>query len=54
MMAVGFEKMERGALTINFPARPHSMMRLCERSIELMGEEDLQPMAPRLFGNAGL
>ena len=54
ILAVGFEKMEKGALNINFPSRPHSMMKLCERSFELMGEENPQPMAPRLFGNAGI
>ena len=46
--------MSKGALYLMFSDRPHPMVKIAERSIELMGEENQQPMAPRLFGNAGL
>lgn len=53
-LALGFEKMERGSLTMKFPDRTNPLDRTVIRSDELSeGQNSSSPMAPRLFGNAG-
>ncbi|KAF5281326.1 hypothetical protein FQR65_LT02956 [Abscondita terminalis] len=53
VMAVGFEKMERGSLGIKFDDRTNPMEKHVELLSELAGLEG-SPMAAQLFGNAGL
>lgn len=53
-LALGFEKMERGSLTMKFPDRTNPLDKAVIRSEELCpGVNAGSPMAPRLFGNAG-
>jgi acetyl-CoA acyltransferase len=52
VLAVGFEKMERGSLKMHFPDRVNPMDRHIEAMYELIPEEQ-GPFAAQLFGNAG-
>lgn len=54
VMALGFEKMERGSLSMKFPDRTNPLDKAFIRSEELRKVEGNPPFAPRLFGNAGL
>ena len=52
VLAVGFEKMERGSLSVKYADRVNPMDRHLARMHALRGEEE-SPFAPQLFGNAG-
>jgi sterol carrier protein 2 len=52
VLALGFEKMERGSLGMKFPDRANPMGRHLERMSQLRAPED-SPFAPGMFGNAG-
>ena len=52
VLAVGFEKMERGSLKMHFQDRVNPMDRHVEAMYELIPQEQ-GPMAAQLFGNAG-
>jgi len=52
VLAVGFEKMERGSLKMHFPDRVNPMDKHIEAMYELVPEER-SPFAAQLFGNAG-
>ena len=54
VMALGFEKMERGSLNMKFPDRTNPLDKAFIRSEELRKAEGNPPFAPRLFGNAGM
>lgn len=54
VMALGFEKMERGSLSMKYPDRTNPLDKFLLRSDELMKVEGNPPFAPRLFGNAGI
>jgi acetyl-CoA acetyltransferase len=51
-MALGFEQMERGSLTMKFPNHANPLDRHWQRMSRLREPED-SPMAPLMFGNAG-
>lgn len=54
VLAVGFEKMERGSLGLKFPDRSNPLQKFVERSMELVPSENMpKAFAPMLFGNAG-
>jgi sterol carrier protein 2 len=54
VLAVGFEKMERGSLGLKFPDRANPLQKFVERSMELVPSENMpKAFAPMLFGNAG-
>jgi acetyl-CoA acyltransferase len=51
-LALGFERMERGSLTMKFPDRVNPL----DRHLDVMGAvrpPEPSPMAPQMFGNAG-
>eukprot|EP00753_Platysulcus_tardus_P002031 PLAT11605.12.p1 GENE.PLAT11605.12~~PLAT11605.12.p1 ORF type:complete len:301 (+),score=141.63 PLAT11605.12:106-903(+) len=52
VLALGFEKMERGSLGIKFPDRTNPLDKHVEVMMEV-GELAAAPGAPLLFGNAG-
>ena len=52
VLAVGFEKMERGSLKMHFPDRVNPMDKHIDAMYELIPEEQ-GPFAAQLFGNAG-
>jgi acetyl-CoA acyltransferase len=52
VLAVGFEKMQRGSLGVTFDDRAHPLGRHHERMHQLRAPED-SPSAPQTFGNAG-
>jgi acetyl-CoA acetyltransferase len=52
VLAVGFEKMERGSLGLKYTDRTPSLDRHMARMFELRPAED-SPFAPQMFGNAG-
>lgn len=52
-LALGFEKMERGSLTMKYPDRTNPLDRTVIRSEELSPSTSGGPFAPKLFGNAG-
>ncbi|XP_076065407.1 sterol carrier protein X-related thiolase [Oratosquilla oratoria] len=52
VLALGFEKMERGSLSSKFDDRTNPMQRHVMTMVEASGLESA-PMAPQLFGNAG-
>ena len=55
VLALGFEKMETGSLTLKFPDRSNPIEKYVERSIELMPSDKMpKAFAPMLFGNAGM
>ena len=52
ILALGFEKMEKGSLGVKFTDRVNPMDRLVNTMMELRGFEK-SPVAPQIFGNAG-
>lgn len=54
VMAMGFEKMERGSLSMKYPDRTNPLDKTFLKSEQLMKVEGNPPFAPRLFGNAGI
>jgi sterol carrier protein 2 len=54
VMVLGFEKMERGSLSMKFPDRTNPLDKIFLRSEELIKVEGNPPFAPKLFGNAGM
>ncbi|MGH9960888.1 MAG: thiolase C-terminal domain-containing protein, partial [Pyrinomonadaceae bacterium] len=52
VLAVGFEKMEKGALAVNSAGAAHPLSRHLESMIQLRGHSDAPPAA-QFFGNAG-
>lgn len=52
-LAVGFEQMQRGALTTHWKDRPSPTVRFDELLDELHGIEETLPRAAQLFGGAG-
>ncbi|MGH9872810.1 MAG: lipid-transfer protein [Pyrinomonadaceae bacterium] len=52
VLAVGFEKMEKGALALNTAGAAHPLSRHLESMAQLGGQSDAPP-ASQLFGNAG-
>lgn len=54
VMALGFEKMERGSLSMKYPDRTNPLDKTFIRSGELVKVEGNSPFAARLFGNAGI
>ncbi len=52
VLAVGFEKMEKGALAVNSASAPNPLSRHLESMIRLSGQSDAPPAA-QFFGNAG-
>jgi len=52
VMALGFEKMQRGSLTSHFDDRTNPMDKHLESMMETRGLEPA-PIAPQMFGNAG-
>lgn len=53
-LAVGFEKMQKGSLTMAFGDRTNPLDKLLLKSHEITGKTDPGPFAPQIFGNAGL
>lgn len=53
VLALGFEQMERGALTSKFPDRPSPFEKFDALADELVGNGEI-PLALRYFGGAGL
>jgi len=53
VLALGFEKMERGSLTAKWEDRSNPVEKHAMAMIEVCGFEPA-PMAPQLFGNAGI
>jgi len=53
VVAVGFEKMQRGSITFGWTDRALPIGRHLQSMVELYGSADAPP-APQLFGNAGL
>ena len=54
VLALGFEKMEKGSLQMKYPDRTMPLDKCIMKSMELMPTEGNPPFAPRLFGNAGI
>ncbi|HUA05557.1 MAG TPA: lipid-transfer protein [Solirubrobacteraceae bacterium] len=52
VLAVGFEKMERGSLGVKFEDRTNPLGRHLSQMATLVPPEDV-PFAPQMFGNAG-
>ncbi|TAM51698.1 MAG: lipid-transfer protein [Nevskiaceae bacterium] len=52
VLAVGFEEMQPGALTVHYPDRPDPLERFNEETLRLSGHEEI-PFALRYFGGAG-
>ncbi|HUA10964.1 MAG TPA: lipid-transfer protein [Solirubrobacteraceae bacterium] len=52
VLALGFEKMQRGSLAAGYADRANPMERHLGRMLELRDPEQ-SPMAPQMFGNAG-
>jgi acetyl-CoA acetyltransferase len=52
VLALGFEKMEKGSLGVKYTDRVNPMDRLVNTMVKLRGFET-SPMAPQIFGNAG-
>lgn len=52
VMALGFEKMERGSLGLKYKDRAHPLEKILKKSMEIAKVEGNPPLAPRLFGNA--
>lgn len=52
VLAIGFEKMEKGSLGSKFNDRTHPMDRHLNTMMQLRGFEP-SPVAPQMFGNAG-
>jgi len=52
VLALGFEQMQRGALTMHFPDRPGPLSRSDARVAAIQGESDA-PFAAQYFGGAG-
>lgn len=52
-MALGFEKMARGSLTLAFPDRVSPLDKFIKKNDE-MRKDSGKPFAPQLFGNAGV
>lgn len=54
-LALGFEKMEKGSLTLKFPDRTQPLDLIFNKTSELMPEDKSNgPFAPKIFGNAGI
>ncbi|CAL4070243.1 unnamed protein product [Meganyctiphanes norvegica] len=53
VLAVGFEKMERGSLKAKWDDRSNPVEKIAMEMIEVCGFEPA-PMAPQMFGNAGI
>ncbi|CAD8057401.1 unnamed protein product [Paramecium sonneborni] len=53
-LALGFEKMEKGSLTLKFPDRTQPVDKLVNYSEEWSSEKSKGPWAPKIFGNAGV
>ena len=51
-LAIGFEKMERGSITMKFQDRTGAMDKHTARMAQLRAPEQ-SPLAPQMFGNAG-
>ena len=52
VLAVGFEKMERGSLGLKYTDRTNALDRHLD-AMHALREEEASPFAPQLFGNAG-
>jgi sterol carrier protein 2 len=52
-LALGFEKMERGSLSMKFPDRTNPLDKAFLRSEEICPIKSKAPFAAQLFGNAG-
>ncbi|WP_445149636.1 thiolase C-terminal domain-containing protein [Baekduia sp. Peel2402] len=52
VLAIGFEKMERGSLGMKYSDRTPALDRHLDRMADLRAPES-SPMAPQMFGNAG-
>uniref|UniRef100_A0A1B6G1J0 Sterol carrier protein 2 n=1 Tax=Cuerna arida TaxID=1464854 RepID=A0A1B6G1J0_9HEMI len=52
VLALGFEKMERGSLSSKFDDRTNPMEKHVEKMVEIVGL-DASPITAQLFGNAG-
>ena len=52
-LALGFEKMERGSLSMKYPDRTNPLDKIFLKNEELVTEPSKAPFAPQLFGNAG-
>jgi acetyl-CoA acetyltransferase len=52
VLAVGFEKMQKGALSVNSPGSSNPLQRHLEAMESLRGQSDAPPAA-QIFGNAG-
>ncbi|CAK84980.1 unnamed protein product (macronuclear) [Paramecium tetraurelia] len=53
-LALGFEKMEKGSLTLKFPDRTQPVDKLINYTDEWSTEKSKGPWAPKIFGNAGV
>jgi sterol carrier protein 2 len=53
VLALGFEQMQRGALTEHWPDRPSPFTRFSEVAAKAQGDAGDAPLAPRYFGGAG-
>ena len=54
VLVLGFEKMERGSLSLKYPDRTNPLDKFVIRTIELNPPKPGTPFAPVMFGNAGL
>ncbi|KAM3140336.1 sterol carrier protein 2 [Paramecium bursaria] len=53
VLALGFEKMEKGSLTMKYPDRTNPLDKHVLQTMEI-GEKSKAPFAPQIFGNAGI
>lgn len=53
VMALGFEKMERGSLGMKFTDRTNPLEKHLEVMSEIVGVSTTSPLTPQFFGNAG-
>jgi sterol carrier protein 2 len=53
VLAGGFEKMEKGALTMKYPDRTQPLDKIFLKTLEMIPTPDPAPFAPQIFGNAG-
>ena len=52
VLAIGFEKMERGSIGVKYTDRTPSLDKHMQRMFEIRSPEE-SPLAPQMFGNAG-
>ena len=54
VMALGFEKMEKGSLQMKYPDRTQPLDLIFLKTMDIVKESSTAPFAPQIVGNAGL